>query len=142
MSFGFSIGDGIILTQLVTRAYNGWKNACGDYTNVTSSLAVLQTVLARVEEEGGQPDSIFTRNPDDLHGWHTVSKEYHNVVSKLEIIVEKYRSLGTSRKRNWDKIRMAHTDIADLDRESTKKTGASMQCTLNPVIGEFFPSIG
>jgi hypothetical protein len=66
MSFGFSVGDLIALTQLTTRTCSGWKNACGDYAGITCDLAVLQTLLARMETEAKTPNSLFARNADDL----------------------------------------------------------------------------
>lgn len=66
MSFGFSIGDIIKLVELTTKTYNGWKNACGTYASVTDDLAVLRTLLLRVEAEAQAPKGLFASNPDDL----------------------------------------------------------------------------
>jgi tetratricopeptide (TPR) repeat protein len=117
MSFGFSISDIITLTQLISRTYNGWKNACGEYASVTRDLAVLQTILQRVEAEAKTPNSLFARNPQDVKGWRTLCKNCRSLVSELEDILKKFGSLGTSRRKNWHKIRMGNRD---LDRLSTK----------------------
>jgi hypothetical protein len=122
MSFGFSIGDAIILAQLTKQAFDGWKSACGEYANVTGSLASLQTLLARVEAEAQAPNSIFTKSPEDLQGWAKVSGDCRSVVTELKEIVSKYKSLGTSRRRNWDRIRMSHTNLDTINRELVKKT--------------------
>src|SRR5436853_6946771 len=101
MSFGVSISDIITLTQLTARAYNGWKNACGEYASVTGELAVFQTLLMRVEAEAKAPNSLFAHNPDDLKGWKTLAKSCRPLVTALDGILNKYKSLGTSRSRKW-----------------------------------------
>jgi tetratricopeptide (TPR) repeat protein len=121
MSFGFSIGDIIILTQLTTRAYNGWKNACGDYAGITCDLAVLQTLLLRIQAEVEAPNSLFAQHPDDIRGWETISKSCRSVVKELEDIVKKYKSLSTSRRKNWDKIRMGNENLDDLNAQLVKR---------------------
>ena len=124
MSFGVSIGDIITLTQLTARAYNGWKNACGEYASITCDLAVLQTLLMRVEAEAEAPNSLFARNPDDLKGWKTLYKSCHSLVAELEEILNKYKSLGTSRRKNWDRIRMSNKNLDSLRRQLVKQTAS------------------
>lgn len=121
MSFGFSIGDAIILTQLANKAYNAWKTACGDYTSITSSLGVLNGILERVKVEVQSPNSIFSKSEDDLRGWQTVSADCSAIVTELEEIISKYKSLSTSKRRNWDRIRMAGSNLDSIHRELVKK---------------------
>jgi hypothetical protein len=122
MSFGISISDIITLTQLTTRTYNGWKKACGEYAIITSDLAVLQTLLMRVEAEAETPNSLFARNPDDLKGWKTLNKSCRSLVTELEEVINKYKSLGTSRRRTWDRIRMGNKNLDSLSRQLVRQT--------------------
>ncbi|KAI9783533.1 MAG: hypothetical protein M1839_003703 [Geoglossum umbratile] len=122
MSFGFSISDIITLTQLITRTYNGWKKACGEYASITGDLAVLQTLLMRVKAEAEAPNSLFSRNPDDLKGWKTLYKSCRSLVAELEEILNKYKSLGTNRRRTWDRIRMGNKNLDSLSRQLVKQT--------------------
>jgi hypothetical protein len=124
MSFGFSIGDAVILAQLTTRAYNGWKNACGDYANITGNLAGLQTLLARIQTEAQKPNSLFMKHSDELSKWSTLFQGCQPVVFKLEEVVNKQGRLGTSRQRNWDKIRMACRNLKHINRELIEKTAS------------------
>jgi hypothetical protein len=124
MSFGVSIGDIITLTQLTARTYNGWKNACGEYASITGDLAVLQTLLKRVEAEAKSPKSLFAHNPDDLKGWKTLDKSCRPLVAELDEILNKYKSLGTSRRRNWDRIRMSNKNLDRLSRQLVKQTAS------------------
>jgi hypothetical protein len=121
MSFGFSIGDIILLTQLTTRAYNGWKTACGNYAGITCDLAVLQTLLLQIHAEVEAPNSLFAQYPDDIRGWETISRSCLLVVKELENVVKKYKSLSTSRRKNWDRIRMGNTNLEGLSVQLTKR---------------------
>ncbi|KAF2095585.1 hypothetical protein NA57DRAFT_17703, partial [Rhizodiscina lignyota] len=126
MSFGFSVGDVIALAQLVKRTHDGWKNAYGQYARFTSDLRVLEVMVSRVEQEAKAENSIFTRNPQDLRGWITLSEECETVVSELERIVSRYDRLGktrTSRRRNlegiqqhWDRLRMGSHSFEDVQQ--------------------------
>ena len=124
MSFGFSISDIALLAQLTTRTYDGWKKACGDYASITCDLVVLQTLLRRMETEAKAPNSLFTRNADDVRGWKSLSKGCRNVVMELEAILDKYRSLSTNRRRNWDRIRLGNKNLDSLGQELVKRTAS------------------
>jgi hypothetical protein len=121
MSFGFSISDIIALTKLVTRTYDGWKKACGEYTGITHDLGVLGMLLMRVEAEAKAPTSLFAHNPDDIRGWKTLSKSCQTLVAELAEVLNKYKSLGTSRRRNWDKIRLGNKNLDGLSQQLIKQ---------------------
>ena len=124
MSFGFSIGDIITVTQLTTRTYNGWKNACGKYSDITGNLAVLQTLLIRTEAEAQAPNSLISRNAEDFGGWKTLYKSCHTLVVELEEVLDKYKSLGTNRRKNWDRIRLGNRNLDDLSKRLVGKTAS------------------
>ncbi|OCL12666.1 hypothetical protein AOQ84DRAFT_418841 [Glonium stellatum] len=123
MSFGFSISDIITLTQLVTRTYNGWKNACGRYASITGDLALLQTIIVRVETEARSPTSLFTQNSEDLRQWAVLSRQCSAVVTELEDVLNKYKSLAPkNRHRNWERIRMGTKNFDDLHKRLVTRT--------------------
>lgn len=124
MSFGFSVGDIIALGQLTARTYNGWKNACGEYTRLTGELRSLEIIIRRVEAEARTSTSLFARDAGDLHRWGELSKECESVVTELEGVLKKYKSLGTSRRRNWDRIRMGNQDLDELRGKLAARTAA------------------
>src|SRR5437773_10679977 len=123
MSVGVSISDILTFVKLTTRTYNGWKNACGEYSNITGDLAVLQTLLLRIEAETKTPTSLFS-DPEDFRGWTRLSNECRSVVEEQEGIKKKYKSLGTNRRRNWDRIRMGNKNFDDLRNRLVAKTTA------------------
>ena len=124
MSFGYSVGDIITLIQLTTRTYNGWKNACGKYGDITSNLAVLQTLLIRIEAEAQAPNSLIARNTEDFGGWETLYKSCHTLVVELEEVLDKYKSLGTNRRKNWDRIRLGNRNLDGLNGRLVRKTAS------------------
>lgn len=50
-----------------------------------------------------------------------MSKGYHAVVAELAKILNKYRSLSTSRAKNWDMIRLGNKDLDALNIRLLKK---------------------
>jgi hypothetical protein len=114
MSFGFSIGDIILLIQLTRNAYNNWKNACGEYTEITGQLNSLYVILKRLDWERKAPESLLGRNDADLDGLLRVLENSKTTVTKLSNVISKFRSLGQSRKSNWDRLKLANNDLGEL----------------------------
>lgn len=115
MSFGFSIGDIVKLIELTTRTYASWKHACGTYATITHNLNALCTLLVRIDAEVQSPVSLISNNGNDLQHWESLSESCYDVVTELADILNKYRSLSTSRAKNWERIRLGNKDIAGLN---------------------------
>jgi hypothetical protein len=124
MSFGFSPSDIVALIQLTTRAYNGWKNACGTYTSITDDLSVLQSLLSRIHHEANQDSSVFNQDTGDLDIWQELQDGCKQVVLDLENVVNKYKGLSRSRGRNWDRIRLGTKDLSELSRRLANRTSS------------------
>lgn len=127
MSFGFSVGDIVTLLHLASRTHSGWKNACGQYASFTGDLALLEAVIRRVEVEAKAPNSKFMTSPEDAEGWQAVSGKCNRVLSELQGVLDKYESVGKSRRRNWegikrdwDRLRMGSRSFEELHRDLTK----------------------
>ena len=58
MSFGFSIGDAILLSQLARRTYRNARKACGEHHELTTEVRSLHAVLHRLQQE-----AIIAENP-------------------------------------------------------------------------------
>jgi len=65
MSFGFSVGDGILLVQLAWSTLQGARKACGEHDELTREVASLHTVLRRLQKELANPNSLLNRADDD-----------------------------------------------------------------------------
>jgi len=119
MSFGFSPTDIVTLVQLTTRTYKGWKNACGEYGEITSTLFSFQVVLGRVQRHVKSPNESNIGSAlgvdgalrDDLQ---TVLLGSEKTIGELRTIVKKYPSMSTDQKSNWDRIRFGCKNLDSL----------------------------
>ena len=122
MSFGISLGDFVTLIQLTTRVYRGWNDACGEYAVITKELKNLETILLRIEREVRSPASLLHHHSDDNAQLQEITANCTQVVHRLDQVVSKYRSLGTSRKGNWDRLRLGNKDLNDLRNKLKAQT--------------------
>ncbi|KAK4565696.1 hypothetical protein LTR86_003544 [Recurvomyces mirabilis] len=116
MSFGFSPSDIVALVNIVSKTYQGWKKACGEYADVTATLDNLLIILNRIEEESRRPTSVLIRTQKDATDLKDVLSNTTPTVRELHAIVERYKSLGLgkSREKNWDKIRFGVRNLSDV----------------------------
>jgi hypothetical protein len=119
MSFGFSPSDIVALVNITTKAYRGWKNACGEYSEVTGSLDSLLIVLERIENEASKPNSVLLRTANDRQDLKDILSNSEPTVRELHAIVIRYKSLGASREKNWDRLRLG---VKNLDPLRVKLT--------------------
>ena len=118
MSFGYSIGDGILLVQLAWKTLQGARQACGEHDELTREVVSLHRVLQRLQKELSNPDSLLNRADDDRrqelneHGRGCVQ-----ILNIMNSIVTKYNKLsesGRSAKRIWQKVKFGNGEIKDL----------------------------
>ena len=101
-SFGFSPSDLINIVILINSVYRKWRDACGQYSEVTNVLSSCETVFERLKSlaerrtvsETGQRAGILE-----------LMNACHSTVTALNDFIVKYESLGKSRRKNWDRIR-------------------------------------
>lgn len=120
MNFGASPGDIATIVNLAYKAYSGWKRACGEYGDITSSLDILLINLERIQREAEQPNSVLLRTAKDRNELGDILSACEPTVRELHNILLKYTSLGQSRQRNWDRLRFG---IKNLNELRTKLTG-------------------
>ena len=114
MSFGFSVGDFILLAQLTGRAYTCWKNACGEYTEITGQLNGLNVILERLHKESKAPESLLRAGEADHDGLKRILENSQTTVTQLNDVIVKFKDLGSSRRSNWDRLRLANNNLAEL----------------------------
>ena len=59
MSFGYSIGDAILLTQLAWKTFQNAHKACGEYDELTQEVLSLHVVLRRLEQAVEKPKNLL-----------------------------------------------------------------------------------
>ena len=114
MSFGFSVSDIMNLLQLTARTYQGWKRACGEYSDITHDLESLKIVLSRVHQEIKVPTSLLCHHDKDFRQLKVIVRNCRDVVSQLEDVVSEYKNIVISRRSNWDKIRFGQKNLGGL----------------------------
>ncbi len=126
MSFGFSISDAILLTQLARNTVQNARKACGEYDELTQQVSALHIVLRRFQKEAsvergeGQSDSPKREHQDSYNAeLHTIVSGCEKVLGTLDKILKKYNSLsererGRRPKMLWKKVRFGNGEIADL----------------------------
>lgn len=127
MSFGFSVGDIYLLSQLCSQTYQNWKHACGRYSEITGQLESLHLILERVDTDIKDSRSVFARQNGDFHGMLQIMGGCRTTITQLNRIVDAYSNLGSlvrSRKATWSRLRLSHTNYQELSNRLTSQTVA------------------
>ncbi|KAK3073786.1 hypothetical protein LTR53_004310 [Teratosphaeriaceae sp. CCFEE 6253] len=116
MSFGFSPSDIVALINIVSKTYQGWKSACGEYADVTGSLDSLLIILDRIRTEASKPGSVLVRNSRDAADLKDLLANTQPTVRELGVVVKRYQSLGLgkSREKVWERISFGVKDYGTL----------------------------
>lgn len=141
MSFGYSIGDVITVTQLAWRTVQNARKACGEYDELTREVLSLHIVLRRLEQELEKPENPI----NDVKSGDTYKEELEDVfdgckrvLNILDQVLTKYNALSErerSGRKLWQQIRFGNgkmTDLAEMRGKLTYYTSA-MSLFLNMV---------
>lgn len=118
MSFGFSVGDFVLLTQLAWRTLQNARQACGDYDELAQEASSLLVVLQQLEKEVSKPRSILNSSDDDRRNeLATLAGNCRRVLNVLLQILGKYNALSEQKRsvtKLWKKIRFGNGEMQDL----------------------------
>ncbi|KAM5447423.1 hypothetical protein MaudCBS49596_005934 [Microsporum audouinii] len=115
MSFGLSAGDFIAVGKLCWTAYVACKGASSEYAEAINELSTLYLILKEIECEAQDPNSILNRHGRGQHAYlYTAVANIKPTLQELEGLATKYRALGRSDKRTWDRVKFAAEQVADL----------------------------
>ncbi|KAI9774257.1 MAG: hypothetical protein M1840_004151 [Geoglossum simile] len=118
MSFGYSVGDIVLLGQLAWKAYRSCKDAPGSFKNISHEVLSLHALLKEIEENL----SVETLSSARQARLEIIGDGCHSVLEELQSLVDKYESLGTQSKRTWDRMKWGSNDIAELRSRLTSNT--------------------
>ncbi|KAF8860888.1 hypothetical protein BDZ45DRAFT_703619 [Acephala macrosclerotiorum] len=120
MSFGFSVGDFIALTQLASKVVSGARSACGAHDELTREVTSLEIVLRLLEREVAKPNSILkSDNAERKHELATLVEHCDKVLKVLNNILEKYNGLSEEKRRTtkfWKKVKFGNGEMQDLSK--------------------------
>jgi hypothetical protein len=120
MSFGYAIGDFVLLTQLAWDVVQNSRKACGAHDELTSEETSLHIVLRRLEIEVSKPNSILTRSDDntDRKGeLAQLSEDCRRVLRILDGILRKYNALSEEKRsvtKLWKRVQFGNGEMLDL----------------------------
>jgi len=118
MSFGFAIGDFIILLQLASRVARDSRKACGAHDELTHEVSSLHIVLQRLKKETQKPESPLNRPGDSCQDeLQSILAGCGKLLKTLETILTKYNALGQaerSGRKLWQRVRFGNGEMQDL----------------------------
>ena len=118
MSFGSSIGDAVLLTQLAWRTVQNCRKACGEYDALTLEATSLHTLLQRLESELQNPDGPISRDTNDVQTeLSSILQGCEKNLRVLDRVLEKYNALSEterSGRKLWQRIKFGNGQIADM----------------------------
>lgn len=120
MSFGYSIGDAVLLTQLAWKTVQNARKACGEHDELTREALSLQVVLRRLEQEVEKPENPMndvTSGGTYKEELGSILKGCKRVLNVLDQVLTKYNALSEqerSGRKLWQKIRFGNGKMADL----------------------------
>lgn len=139
MSFGYSAGDAILLTQLAWTVVQNSRKACGEHDELTREVLSLHVVLQRLEHEVAKPESLINR-PGGTFGeeLEVIFGGCRRVLRILDQILEKYSALSEterSGRKLWQKIKFGNGTMMDLADLRSKMTfhASALSLLLNMV---------
>lgn len=118
MSFGYSVGDAVLLTQLAWHTVQGARKACGEHDELTREASSLHKVLQRLQHEVENPESPVNRADEDRRrelGEHVADCE--RILRVMDEVLTKYNALSEDKrsgKKLWQKIRFGNGEMKDL----------------------------
>ncbi|TVY14039.1 hypothetical protein LARI1_G007596 [Lachnellula arida] len=120
MSFGYSVGDFMLLTQLAYRVVQNARKACGAHHDLAREIGGLHIVLGRVEVEVSKPDSILNNNEDNRRReLEKLARHCERVLNVLEHILDNYNALSDERisvTKLWQKVKFGNGEMLDLGK--------------------------
>jgi hypothetical protein len=94
MSFGFSIGDFVLLIQIARTTFRNCQEAGDEYIEVANAVRCLHSVLKTLQAEAQRPESkIFKQHPASTAQLLETAEGCKNVLDSLGYILAKYEGL-------------------------------------------------
>ena len=118
MSFGYGVGDAVLLLQLAWKTLQATHKACGEHDELTREVSSLHRVLKRLQRELDDSESLLNRSGDDRRQeLREVGDGCTTLLNVLNSILEKYNALPEEKRSGrklWQKIRFGNGEMQDL----------------------------
>ena len=114
MSFGLLNIDFISLLRLASKACDGCRTAPAHFGEAGKGAESIRVILSQIRSEVENPDSIIHRDQQSQLRLCQITANCEEVLSQLDTLVVKFRSLGTTRKKAWDRLRYPRKEILNI----------------------------
>lgn len=123
MSFGFSVGDFLAVTELAWNLYRNCyvvaRGAPEEFQHLVREIATLSQSIQFLQEEASNPNSTLVRSGEDrIRMVREMISRVEVTLKELDIQAKKYAKLGDTsrakRKQIWDKFKWS-VDASSLD---------------------------
>ena len=120
MSFGYSAGDVIALSQLAVKVHAAYKDAPKNYRDISEEVKSLQVIIDRAVQHFANP----VLSDSNRQQGHEVLKGCKSVLEDLNSIIKKYDSLASADASQVIKrVKLGMEDIATLRIRLISNTG-------------------
>jgi hypothetical protein len=101
MSFGISVSDVIVVTQLAWNIVQGAKKACGELAELTREVSGIHKILRRLQNDLDDPESLLGRNGQNSERRAELAENFrdcHHPLKLLNSVLTKYNSLSEHKR--------------------------------------------
>ena len=92
MSFGYGVGDIIVISGLALKVYTAYKDAPGDYRNIADGVRSLHIII----NEAALHFESTTLSKKKQQGVEELLEGCQNVLKDLDALFEKYNTLASA----------------------------------------------
>ena len=108
---GISVGDIVLAARLAWTVYSACQAAPHEFEALSQEVEALYIVLESIKTVVSNAGLDATK----INDLNRVAQGSISVLTELEALMEKYKSLGTgTRTRTWDRLRWGQQEIALL----------------------------
>ena len=110
MSFGYAVGDVIVIGKLAWTVYKSCIDAPASFGNIAQEVIALEVVIRQFGEAfEGQVLSELEQKRLEVIG-----KGCQDVLKDLQNLTQKYQGLGSNAKLSFDRFKWAAAPVNEL----------------------------
>ena len=119
MSFGYGVGDIIVISGLALKVYTAYKDAPDDYRNISDEVTSLHIIINEAALHFGST----TLSKKKQQGVEELLEGCQNVLKDLDALFEKYNTLASANTSQvFRRIKLGTEDIVTLRARLTSHT--------------------
>ena len=133
MSFGYGVGDFLVVGQLCWKVYKKCKDSTGNYRELFSEVGALHNVMKETEELLSQQELIDEQRIKLI----SCRQGCEEVLRDLDRLLTNYESLGRKSQRTFDRMGFGMQDMIGIRLRLISNVSMldafNNVCALNPL---------